>query len=292
MEIIKRLAPLGLVALLFVFLALQYILLELGTLEPKSAASALDYRWRLYWGLSSVFLLTALSWSYIVSISIIRNHPSKSTKYVLYIATVIAIIVGIWQPEISGKGGQNLINTIADNTNVPLNMIINFHNTFAGLCLFMMVFSVAILLLMEDKNTDINKIKICTSEIHNSLNSNSVLLVFGLVEIYCLFKWSTSFSGDSTYIILIADSIPIAAGFLFSFILALTYLPLLSARKRWLLKVVSNHNFQKKEDLDDWYATNYIEQKTGVGAAGIIVLALPLLTGIFVNIISEILTPP
>jgi len=272
----KRLSPMAILMFFLIYSAFLYSFLEFKMMLP-SIELASDFRWRRYWGISMAMLLTALTWSCLVSAHIININLSDAEKIIILLLIVLLVWIGYFI-MLGGEEKEPFVGI--KGVKLKALKIINITNVFAILCVILMIFSSSILLLKGGRSdSDISRI---TKEIYLSFHSSSLLLMFGTLEVFCLYKWFSEPNGKVNSIMV--ESMVISAGSLFTFILILTYYPLFSARNKWLSKIIKGKKFSKKSDIDDWFATNGIEEKAGGGVINFLTIAPPLIVGLIVNI--------
>lgn len=290
LTIIRRATPmLALAVSVSTFLVMR-LLLNLDDLEVLDCDDALDYRWRLYWGLSVVALMMALAWSYSTSIRITIERLSKSGRFIylagnVALAAIIATVAHFY--EVGGRNAAVQLQALAESTSIDIPGIIWFLNFLAILTIAAIVITATILILEAGETEPAIRRK--TTDLHRSLYSSSALLGAGIVEVFCLYGWAASQSAD-LHAKSANTSLTIAAGILFSLILLAIYVPLFMKRNELLKNFVVAKEFNSKGELDDWYAINHLEKVSGSGPYDVIAFALPIISGVAVNVLSRFIS--
>lgn len=250
-----------------------------------------DYQGRLYWIISVLALLIACVYSLNNSIqNILSYFPGRRHKLHLFVLVICLVLVFTFFSFLFDGGGvvgKELRDSIKDKTIIDVQFANNLIKTFAGLVVFLIIANISI--IYSHMSSGERSIDMISKEIRNSFHTSSVFLAIGIIEIYFLYSWGASCSGDDSILPLTSKPLILGAGAFYSLMLLLIYVPLFSRRDEIVEKNIRKMNFQTKKQLSDWCIVNSVEEKSGREFKDILAFMSPIISGVAINILSKYL---
>lgn len=287
----KNATPLMMLLILVCLFLFVFFTLDLHTFDVTDNKEAVDFKWRLFWGLSIILLIISMLWSYTISSSMVHHYLSaqqnkKKIFVLIYIfLTIIAALVAFFPFDFGGAAGESLQEMIRKNTAIDISLITDVMNTLAAITVTLLVIGLSLLAInTEESEAAIQK---KTLYIHRSLYSSSVLLAAGILEIFCLFRWPVALDPTQSHQVEVSSALIITAGLFYSLMLAIVYIPLFIKRNEALNRYMKKQKFTSKEELDNWYAINHMEKESGAGFNDVVAFILPIATGLLINVLSS-----
>lgn len=290
--------------IVFVFYSLILGMPDFEMLDKVQVSEQVEaeFRARALWGVTAACLDIALIWNIVISIIISRHNFESfrnARKYAVYIAIAslppYLLITFNW--AFGGAASHFMQRQIAAHANswvVPLTTINNF---ISGVVITLLVFTCCSLLywpesMKKNRANGNNVIRMVAKRIEFgrlSLYSAGALLVIGIFEMHYLFSWPSSFIAEpeKTTVRSIANSLSLAAGLLFSFLLVNLYLPVAIIHRHWISELAYQAGGQREDfDKAKWLQRHGVEMTTLDILKGGIAIIAPSIAGLLVKILA------
>jgi hypothetical protein len=281
-------------SLLFVVLFISfYAALKLGrhidtmTFTPRDAGTL---KFRLLWGASALALLMTLIGHLAISVGIIVSNLSGSNKLKLVLmggclAGLVAMGTVSYHLGFDMGGGIAILLSETARPALPkgARILLDIINTLVIVSFVLTVASCACMATTQNSlEGQIRRIK----KFKLSLYLSAAVLALGVLEVYALANLAVArHTGSRESFLVLANSLPLSAGIVFSIFLAAVYLPVALVQGRWLESHFKKLR-QEKEDIADWMTLNGLEGSPLTILGSYIAVFVPLLTGLLTNLLA------
>lgn len=271
----------------------------LEKLEPSKQLIP-ELRARVFWGLAAGTFAITLLWNVVASLHILVNNLKPFTikfKVCVYILVIVLVVIALSVVSVhkAGGGASNfIIKSIQERStgSIPLGTVLEWLNIVA--CIYFAVSVSAccsLLYLPFDKNESSENVRLTAEKIEHtklSLYLAGALLVNSVFEVHLLLSWPSSFVAEEIRpsLMMLAGSLSLSAGILFSFLLTVIYLPIAVIHKKWISNLFreasTGSNFVDKAK---WLQRHELETSELDILKGFLVIIAPTVAGFITKII-------
>jgi len=281
---VRAFAPVLLFALFLIFFfGLTFALHLNGSAALPTDPGAIDeLRARIFWGASFAALGVVTAWSLAVAGATMTTYLAPRAVGLMVIVTVVAAFALGMSMTYVGSAAQTLLFKLQQATNIQITGLTACMNVVAASSIVLFAVCCVALGSMPQRPLTATDLRQRIFDLRVLLFSSAALLVTGVAEIFFLFDWPRHVAAlAADPLSTLAPTISKLAGALYTFLLAVFYVPVALVHERWRLDLqnqlgVGNESF----DSDAW------EKKTGLATTAansfseIAALVSPLLTAI------------
>lgn len=242
----------GLVTYVAVY-AIAYVLLKIGTFsidlgtappisEPKQA---LELRWRMLWGLSSIALVLIAVATGGWFVLVMLRHPAQRNDLLLLIViiTIIIVIIVNYLADYGGSASATIILHYEGKSGLPLNSVVEFLNAFVFSAVVLMAFGLSSI-VRDIHNTSVEDLVKKHHSFKVGLAFSSALLVSSVLETYLLFRMST-INFESSYASSLYTTLTLGGSVSYAILLSMLFAPIgitLYSRSWQLARIAKSGN--------------------------------------------------
>lgn len=271
-----------------------------------------EYRWRIIWGLSSIFLLFVIAINIVLACYVIFRNLSKPNQRInfaiplLMFLVVILILIfskSFQEYGISGGAGVMLLDAVCDRLGIDLDSTIDWSMIFSISCVLITVASLATILSKPKRVLDVEDILDRFRLYKASIYATTLFLAAGIFQVYCLYTWSVlSFTELSDIAkASLADTLTLSGGIIYTLVFFCMFIPVSLVLSNWSKKLAAKatENIQpdpekhqtKQELTTQWLRDNGLYRSPKKIASNFLILSAPTIIPIVIEIIKHSIVP-
>lgn len=245
---------------------------------------------KILWGSSSFVLNLAMIWCAATSSIAIHHHSNsfkKGQRRIIFLGfgfIFLFLVRLIYKREVAGRAASKLLENISGSGMDNVFLIINFNNmaaTFVAL-LFVLAF------VFISRGTEESSARSLAARIHwfnLLLYSGGLILATAVYEIYQLFQWGVSLYPQPDTLKVLASSVAVGGGLVFSSLLMLIVVPP-AIRLNRQLRILMSRSAETISDFDPqkWLLQNDIESTPLRSLSAYVAVLLPAATGLLTKL--------
>ncbi|OEK02238.1 hypothetical protein BFP97_12240 [Roseivirga sp. 4D4] len=301
---------LGLVLFGFIFYY-HSELLKISLVDDTYLLSGTDvheYRWRIIWGLSSVFLFFVIAVNVALSCYIIHRNLSRPNQSLNFLVPLIifSVIVLIFifsksfrEYGISGGAGVMLLDAVCQHLGIDLVDTIDWSMIFSIACVLITVASMATILSKPRRRLNVEDILERFRLYKASVYATTLFLAAGILQVYCLYSWSilSYFELDDIAKRSLADTLALSGGIIYTLVFLCMFIPVSVVLSNWsrrLAEIQTQHinpdpekNLTRAEIRNQWLRDNGLYRSPKKIASNFLILSAPTIIPIIIEIVKQ-----
>lgn len=288
----------GFVALLLAFALLYakfWYLLRIP--EPDLAwisdpANALELRWRMLWGLSSIALILVTVINGAVAAAIITRNPFGPAGYVPMFAAVAGLVAWViyqsGSQDFGGGASDAVLRQYSAARDIPVNAVVEAMVPLSG-AVAVLVIMAAICLLLVRGAMDADTLVVRHRDFRHLLGSSTAMLVIGVIQTYFLFRMATTAVETSDTAGVIAGTLTFGGSTAYTVLLLLIFGPIAYALNRWSWdaahRVTGSRDVQT---LREWLERLGIYNSPTRVLSQALLASAPAVVGVVLNLVPKV----
>lgn len=287
----------------FVALLLAFVLLYaefwhlLRMPEPDLAwisdrANALELRWRMLWGLSTIALVLVTVINGAIAAAIITRNPFGPAAYVPMFGLVAVLIAWVvhqsGSQDFGGGASDAVLQHYSTVRDIPVNTVVETMVPLSG-AVAVLVIMAAVCLLLVRGSMDTETLVVRYRDFRHLLGSSTAMLVTGVIETYFLFRMATTTLGTADNADVIAGTLTFGGSTAYTLLLLLIFGPIAYALNRWSWDAA--HQFTGSRDvqtLREWLERLGIYNSPTRVLSQALLASAPAMVGVVLNLIPKV----
>jgi len=294
----RNLKLMGFAALLLAFVLLYahfYDMLRMT--EPdldwiSDPANALELRWRMLWGLSTIALILVTVINGVVAAAIITRNPFGPAAYVPMFAAVAALVVWVVRQsgsqDFGGGASDAVLRHYSAVRAIPVNDVVEMMVPLSGAVAVLVIMAAVCLLLVRGR-MDADTLVVRYRDFRHLLGASTAMLVTGVLQTYFLFRMATSTVASHEAAPVIAGTLTTGGSTAYTVMLLLIFGPIAYALNRWSWDAAHQVTGSRDEQtLREWLEHLGIYNSPTRVLSQALLASAPAMVGLALNLIPKI----
>jgi len=260
----------------------------------ESPLKALEFRWRIIWGLFSIFLILICTINILISARIAWLHTrSINSTYKTGIVSLLLVIVAFMiylfsNSSLGGSAVTNLLASAQTQTGIKVGALVDVTMILSAIAI-LFIASSSSSMLIRPSTISIDFIRKRYFYFKWSFYSTSIFLGIGILQVYLLFTWASYATGKSEATLTMAHALTISGSVIYTAVFIALFVPISIVFNSWLREVAESNSILSEDDYLKWKRSAGLANTPSRNIANLAVLFSPVIFGALTNILSEYL---